>query len=202
MRNPGHGYETSYTYLFKKLRYFGRKSICLIQKYPDKEVRRKKLRCASLYPSKSRMCIAMSFASLVVQSSRATHAIPTYRNSHRKSSWKAKISTSRMRGSSPLFKTACPSRSRSSCSQHWCVSCVCEFASPFVEIRNMYLNVGDKKCQNLSFGVLGSEGDGSPFQGAIPKLTSNSDSPYPKPHFIHFGSVNPPKNTCGYLEMC
>ena len=31
-------------------------------------------------------------------------------------------------------------------------------------------------------GVLGTEGDNSPFRGASPKLTSYSDSPYPKPH--------------------
>ena len=31
-------------------------------------------------------------------------------------------------------------------------------------------------------GVSGPEGDNSPFRGARPKLTSYSDSPYPKPH--------------------
>ena len=34
--------------------------------------------------------------------------------------------------------------------------------------------------------VLGSEGDISLFQGARWKLTSCSDSPYPKPHSTHF----------------
>ena len=72
----------------------------------------------------------------------------------------------------------------------------------------------------------------TPFRGSIPKLTSYSDSPYPKPPpniswyprvFLggftepnsisaragvavpagnRFGSVNPPKNTRGYQEMC
>ena len=35
-------------------------------------------------------------------------------------------------------------------------------------------------------GVLGSEGDNSPFRGARPKPTSYSDSPFPKPHSTHF----------------
>ena len=34
-------------------------------------------------------------------------------------------------------------------------------------------------------GVLGSEGDNTPFRGARPKLTSYSGSPYPKPHYTH-----------------
>ena len=33
---------------------------------------------------------------------------------------------------------------------------------------------------------MGSERDNSPFRGARPKLTSYSDSPYPKPHSMHF----------------
>ena len=35
-------------------------------------------------------------------------------------------------------------------------------------------------------GVTGMDGDKSPFRGARPKLTSYSDSPYPKPHSTHF----------------
>ena len=35
-------------------------------------------------------------------------------------------------------------------------------------------------------GVSGSEGDNSPFRGARPKLTSYSDSLYPKPHSTNF----------------
>ena len=35
-------------------------------------------------------------------------------------------------------------------------------------------------------GVSGSEGNNSPLRGARPKLTSYSDSPYPKPHPTHF----------------
>ena len=34
--------------------------------------------------------------------------------------------------------------------------------------------------------VLGSKGGNSPFQCARPKLTSYSESTYPKHHFIHF----------------
>ena len=35
-------------------------------------------------------------------------------------------------------------------------------------------------------GVLGSEGDNSPFRSARPKLTSYSDFPYPKPRSTRF----------------
>ena len=81
-------------------------------------------------------------------------------------------------------------------------------------------------------GVLGTEGDNSPFRGARPKLTLYSDSLNPKHSSSHFwvpsvllgrltepnsisaragvavpagnrlGSVNLPKNTRGYQEMC
>ena len=54
----------------------------------------------------------------------------------------------------------------------------------FVEQRRPFfpMHFGITKSSD----VFVSEGDNSPFPGARRKLTSYSDSPYPKPHSTHF----------------